>query len=86
LLLSQGTIAGNSTLDVTVITLEDRARLCAKPDCPSNKALIRLPTGTKLKTLTNKTIKHGMIKATWYKASYKSVTGWVSEYNLKVGK
>lgn len=86
LLLSHGAIASNSVLDVTVITPEDRARLCAKPDCPSNKALIKLPTGIKLKTLTRKTIKRGMMKATWYKVSYMSFTGWISEYDLRVDK
>lgn len=70
----------------SVITLDDRARLCKKAGCPSNKAIVRLPTNTILTSTESMIFKSGFIKSRWYKVDYNKMRGWTSEFDLKAVK
>ena len=59
------------------------ARFLSRP--ANGRELGRIPAGTRLEILEKRNVKTGMLTQTWYRISYESVEGWVSQY-VTVGK
>ena len=66
--------------NLTVVTLDDRARLCPKPDCEEGQELARLPTGLVLNVQAEKSIHLPRWEVIWFQVSYEGRRGWVSEF------
>ena len=66
---------------ITILTAENRARLCPRPDCGEGRELLRMPTNTKLRVLGSYTQHQPIFDVTWYKVKYQEKEGWVSEFN-----
>lgn len=66
---------------LTVVTLDDRARLCPKPDCEEGQELIRLPTGVVLEVEAQRWIRLPRWDVIWFQVRYEGRRGWVSEFN-----
>ena len=71
---------------ITVVTVNNRARLCNAPNAGENGTLGRINTGTKLKVLDTTSVRLPAWNVTWYKVTYKKKTGWVSEFDTDRGK
>ncbi len=66
---------------ITILTAENRARLCPRPDCGQDRELLRIPTNTKLRILGTRTVSQPAFNVTWYKVKYQGKEGWISEFN-----
>jgi len=66
---------------ITILTAENRARLCPRPNCGQGKELLRIPTNTQLRVLGSHTQRQPTFDVTWYKVKYQEKEGWVCEFN-----
>ncbi len=66
---------------ITILTAENKARLCPRPDCGQDRELLRIPTNTKLRILGTRTVSQPAFNVTWYKVKYQGKEGWISEFN-----
>ncbi len=65
---------------ITILTAENRARLCPRPNCGQGKELLRIPTNTQLRVLGSHTQRQPRFDVTWYKVTYQEQEGWVCEF------
>lgn len=68
---------------VTVVTQNDRARLCPQPNCGTGEQLARILTGTTLSVIDSRSVKTGMQENRWYRVRYEGQEGWISEFDVK---
>ena len=66
---------------ITIVTVNNRARLCPQPNFGQGQELLRIPTGTKLEVLGRSIVQNRLIRATWFKVSYNGKVGWVSQFD-----
>jgi hypothetical protein len=66
---------------IKIITLNDRARLCPKPNCEEGEHLLRIPTNTELKVESFVRQRMPLWDVIWYKVTYKGKQGWISEFD-----
>ncbi|MBW7996248.1 MAG: SH3 domain-containing protein [Candidatus Glassbacteria bacterium] len=66
---------------ITIVTVDNRARLCPQPNCGQGQELLRIPTGTKLEVQSKTTIRLPAWNVIWYKVTYNGKTGWLSEFD-----
>lgn len=69
---------------LTAVTLDDRARLCPKPDCEEGQELARLPTGVVLEVQAERSIRLPRWDVIWFQVSYEGRQGWVSEFETNL--
>jgi len=69
---------------ITVVTEENRARLCPNPSCDVGKELQRIETGTTLTVLDATNVESGISTTIWFKVNVGENTGWVSEFDVEV--
>lgn len=80
----QTTQARGEPRTLTVVTLDDRARLCPKPDCEEGRELARLPTGVVLEVQDERSIRLPRWDVIWFQVSYEERVGWVSEFETNL--
>lgn len=78
--VEQATRPRDELRTLTVVTLDDRARLCPKPDCEEGQELARLPTGLVLNVQAEKSIHLPRWEVIWFQVSHEGRRGWVSEF------
>ncbi|MCE5271966.1 hypothetical protein LLH00_11880 [bacterium] len=66
---------------ITILTIDNRARLCPYAQCGQDEEILRILTGTKLKVEDFIVIEGPMYNVIWYKVKYKGKEGWVSEFD-----
>lgn len=77
-------LASNAAEDsVSVVTPNDRARLCPRSNCRTGEHRTRIPTGAKLPILDSRQVQSGMQTIRWYLVSYRGGQGWVSEHDVQ---
>jgi len=79
--LSANISAVGAEQTITILTVDNRARLCPSPNCAQGAEILRIPTGTKLNIAAMKTTRPPTWGVTWLKVTYKGKTGWVSQYD-----
>jgi len=60
---------------ITVVTVNNRARLCNTPNAGENGTLARINTGTKIKVVDTTSVRLPAWSVTWYKIIHKGKTG-----------
>jgi hypothetical protein len=65
---------------ITIVTPDDRARLCPQPDCGQKQELGRLPTGVVLEIRAERRVRLPQWDVIWFQVSYEGRRGWVSEF------
>jgi len=63
---------------LTIVTPNNRARLCPKAACADGKQIARIPTGVKLLPSDSVVVKSKAVDVTWYLVEYVGRTGYVS--------
>ena len=66
---------------IRIVTLDNRTRLCPKPNCGQGQEILRIPTNTKLEVQSKISINLGSWNVVWYEVIYKGKKGWVSEFD-----
>lgn len=66
---------------LTIVTPDNRARLCGNTECPQGSELARISTGTKLVPRDSVVVRSPAVDVTWYVVEYKAKRGYVSIYN-----
>jgi uncharacterized protein YgiM (DUF1202 family) len=69
---------------IKIITPNNRARLCKKPNAGENEYYGRIKTNTNLKVEDVNKVSNNMFDVVWYKVKYNNKTGWVSEYDTSI--
>lgn len=71
--------------EITILTVNNRARLCMKPLCRGNEDFyLRLNTGVTLKINEIKDVSPDNNKRLWFKVLYKNIDGWISMYDANI--
>ncbi len=66
---------------IRIVTLNNRARLCPKPNCGQGQEILRIPTNTKLEVQSKTFVNLRLWNVIWYEVIYKGKRGWVSEFD-----
>ena len=69
---------------ITVVTADNRARLCRTPACGDGEELARVPTGTVLDVQAKRSVRLPRWDVIWYQVSFKGKQGWVSEFETNL--
>lgn len=77
-----GQMDSSDSRTLTVVTTNDRARLCPRPNCGSGEQLARVPTGTTLPILGSRPVSSGMQEIRWYRVRLEGDEGWLSEFDV----
>jgi len=66
---------------ITVVTPDNRARLCPVANCDDGAEIARIRTGSQLEVMETEIVTLPLWAVVWYKVSYKTKIGWVSEFD-----
>ena len=68
-------------ISIKIVTPDNRARLCPRPDCKQGEEIGRIPTNTLLRVESSHTVSFPILDVIWFKVKYQGIEGWVSEFD-----
>jgi len=66
---------------IRIVTPDNRARLCPKPNCAQGQERLRISTNMELKVESSSRYRMPLWDVVWYKVTYRGKQGWVSEFD-----